>query len=211
MTAFDSIAADYDRLWTSAPRGKSQRLQVWNESDALFGAGDTVLDLGCGTGDDALHLESRGVRVCGIDASAKMVEIASARGVDAQQLGVEHLYHIEGPFSGALSNFGALNCVSDLRPVAAQLGRLVRAGGAVAICIMGRFAWAETFEALCRLDLRQAGRRWAGRTNWRGIEVFYHTSRGVRSAFAKDFAFTRRVSIGRGDHQLYLFKRRAPC
>ena len=45
--------------------------------EALFGRGDRVLDLGCGTGEDALTLAARGVRVVGIDPSPE--RIARAR------------------------------------------------------------------------------------------------------------------------------------
>jgi SAM-dependent methyltransferase len=205
--AFDLIAPDYHRLWSDAREGKSQRAQVWRHIDPLFRPGDRVLDLGCGTGDDALHLAGRGVQVAGIDCSERMVEIARARGVDARRLALEELEELEeldqfgGPFSGAISNFGALNCVADLRRIGAHLARLICPGGGVAICIMGRFA---------PLDFRHAIERWRGRTNWRGMDIFYHRSREVRAAFRGGFTFVKRVSIGWGDHQLYVFRRRNP-
>ena len=198
-TAFDLLAADYRRLWSDAPVGRSQRAQVWRHIDPLFQPGDRILDLGCGTGDDALHFRERGVRVYGIDASEKMVGAAQARGVDAQRLALEDLNRLEGTYSGAISNFGALNCVADLRPIAARLKRLIEPGGPLAICIMARFA---------PVDWRHAAQRWRGRASWRGIDVYYHSSRQMRAAFASDFVFCKRVSIGWGDHQLYLFRRR---
>jgi SAM-dependent methyltransferase len=219
VTAFDALAADYGRLWSEAARGRSQRAQAWREIDPLFQAGDCVLDLGCGTGDDALHLAGRGVAVVGIDASEKMVEIARGRGVDARRMDLADGTWVEAhvgtlkraprEYAGAISNFGALNCIEDLRPVAAGLARLARPGGAVAICMMGRFAPVETIRFLARLEWRKAARRWSGRARWRGIEVFYHSSRQIRSAFAADFVFQKRVSIGRGDHHLYIFRRKA--
>lgn len=38
-----------------------------------------MLDLGCGTGADAVHLAERGVEVVGIDPSAAMIELATRR------------------------------------------------------------------------------------------------------------------------------------
>ncbi|MGB0064512.1 MAG: class I SAM-dependent methyltransferase, partial [Terracidiphilus sp.] len=47
-----------------------------------------------------------------------------------------------GPFDGALSNFGGLNCTADLDEVGRHLASLVRPGGSVFLCIMGRVcAW----------------------------------------------------------------------
>lgn len=202
-TPFDTIAPVYGQLWNNP-----QRAQVWKEIDALFRPADRVLDLGCGTGDDALHFAECGVVVEGIDISAKMIDIAISRGVAARRLGIEDLPVLSGSFSGAISNFGALNCIQDLRLVAAQLARLVRPGGMVAICIMGRFAWGETLASASKLQWNKAVRRWSGRALWRGMDVFYHSSQQVRAAFEEGFTFERRVSIGKGDHQLYIFRRR---
>lgn len=204
-TPFDALAQSYNELWTATPRGRDQRTAVWREIDGLFRAGDRVLDLGCGTGDDALHLAGLGVEVLGIDAAPKMVEVAHSRGVDAFLLAIEDLESGAGlgpAFSGAISNFGALNCVPDLAPVAAQLARLVQPAGPVAICLMGRF---------CFTGWRHAAKRWLGRAQWRGIEIYYPTSRQIRAAFAPWFALERCAAIGRGDHQLYIFRRRIVC
>ena len=87
MTApapFDRIAAAYDALWTGTENGRAQRRIVWRAIDSLFKPGDEILDIGCGTGEDAAHLVARGVAVHAIDASLAMVARASARGVAAQ-------------------------------------------------------------------------------------------------------------------------------
>jgi SAM-dependent methyltransferase len=205
---FDLLAANYQRLWSETPSGRSQRAQVWSHLDPLLQPGDTILDLGCGTGDDAVHFMARGVRAIGMDASARMVECARARGIEALELAFEDLDRLQASYSGAISNFGALNCVPDLRPIAAELSRLICPSGALAICIMGKFAPLETLRFVHRLDWRRATRRWSGRARWQGIDVFYHSAREIRTAFASDFVFERRVSIGRGDHQLYVFRRK---
>ena len=41
------------------------------------GPGERILDLGCGTGDNASAIAGRGARVLGVDASAAMVASAS--------------------------------------------------------------------------------------------------------------------------------------
>jgi SAM-dependent methyltransferase len=197
-TPFDALAPSYNALWTDTPHGRDQRNAVWCEIDGLFRAGDRVLELGCGIGDDAVHLLELGVEVIGIDAAPKMVGIARSRGVNASLLAIEDLHRLAEPFSGAISNFGALNCVADLRPVAAQLARLVQPSAPIAICLMGRF---------CFTDLRHADKRLFGHTQWRGMDVYYPTSRRIRAAFAPWFIFERRISIGHGDHQLYIFRR----
>jgi SAM-dependent methyltransferase len=205
---FDVIAPAYADLWSSTATGASQRVAVWREIDLLFKAGDQVLDLGCGPGDDALHLSDIGVHVVGIDSSAAMVEIARSRGLVASRLAIENLRQLHGCFDGGISNFGALNCVSDLRAAARELGRLLRPAAPLAVCLMGRFYLRETLSFLVRRQFRKAFRRWPAKTEWRGINVYYRTAREIRRAFDEWFRFHRRVRIGGGDHHLYLFERR---
>ena len=73
---FDVLASSYEATWSGTPEGRGQREEVWRVIDNLFPSGSRILDLGCGTGDDALHLRRRGVEVYGIDSSQKMVEVA---------------------------------------------------------------------------------------------------------------------------------------
>ena len=200
---FHQIAPHYAELWSETSRGRAQREQVWLEIDGLFKAGDRVLDLGCGTGDDAVHLMSRGLEVFGIDSAEGMIEIARRRGVDAKTMAIEELGSLEHAFDGAISNFGALNCVADLSQVSEALARLVRPQGKLALCVMSRFCW--------RTDWRHVPQRWSGRACWRGIDVYYRSARSIAEAFAPHFACQRRASIGRGDHQLLVFTRRSEC
>jgi 2-polyprenyl-3-methyl-5-hydroxy-6-metoxy-1,4-benzoquinol methylase len=200
---FQQMAPQYAELWSGTSRGRAQREQVWQEIDGLFHPGDRVLDLGCGIGDDAVHLMSQGVDVLGIDSAAGMVEIARTRGVHARTLFIEDLSSLEDAFDGVLSNFGALNCVANLEELSETLARLVRPQGKLALCVMSRFCW--------RSDWRHSGQRWWGHARWRGLDVYYRSARSIVRSFAPHFDFERRVSVGRGDHQLLVFARRPEC
>jgi SAM-dependent methyltransferase len=209
---FDALAPSYTDLWSGTPEGRGQRQQVWDELDKTFRVGNTagriVLDLGCGIGDDALHLAALGINVDAVDASPRMVEIATSRGVAARVLAIEDLAQIDAVYSGALSNFGALNCIADLHGVARDLAKLLESRAPLVVCVLGRFYWRETIRSLAALDFARAVRRWRGRAQWRGIEVRYWSAHQIRAAFGRHFHLLRRVPIGGGDHQLYIFERR---
>ena len=200
---FQQLAPQYAELWSDTPRGRGQREHVWKVIDGLFQPGDRVLDLGCGTGDDAVHLASLGIEVLGIDSAARMVEIARTRGVNARHMAIEGLGSLGGEFDGVVSNFGALNCVADLGEVRDALARLVGPQGRLALCLMNRYCW--------RNDWRHLLQRWSGHAVWRGIDVYYRSARSIARKFAPHFEFERSVSIGRGDHQLLIFRRRSAC
>jgi SAM-dependent methyltransferase len=117
-------------------------------------------------------------------------------------MSIEALGSLPGEFDGVLSNFGALNCVPNLNTIAQELARLVRPAGTVALCVISRYCWS---------DWRHLLQRWSGHAVWRGVDVYYRSAASVARDFAPGFAFERRASIGRGDHQLLVFTRRSEC
>ncbi|MGP0075884.1 MAG: class I SAM-dependent methyltransferase [Bryobacteraceae bacterium] len=196
-TAFDWLASQYDRLWTRSRVGRLQREAVWRHIGALFEPGQSALELGCGTGEDALRLMRAGLRVRAIDASSEMIRIASNRGVDAEILPIENCGLIEETFDAVLSNFGALNCVEDLESLREPLARLVRPGGHLALCVMGPFCAWETIWSLLRGQPAKACRRWRKSVmSSLGIRVFYPSRRRLEAAFSPQFTLVNWRGIG---------------
>lgn len=197
-SAFDKLAMRYDELWTHSPVGRLERDEVWRCMNRLFRPGDRLLDLGCGTGEDAAHLERLGVKVLGIDASPAMVRVACARGIKATVLGIEDLAGIQGHFDGAISNFGALNCVADLDAVRVALARLILPGGYFAICLLGRFCLWETLWYLMRGHPRKAFRRLGSGSISTSLEICVHhySIHQLRCAFRSEFTLLEWRGIG---------------
>jgi len=94
----------------------------------------TVLELGCGTGNDAARLAGEGYSVTGVDVSGEAIGQAQARfGSMARFLTADVTLRLpfpDGSFDAVMSNV-ALHMFPDevTRAVFAQVGRLVRAGG----------------------------------------------------------------------------------
>ncbi|KQZ71300.1 methyltransferase [Rhodanobacter sp. Root561] len=199
--AFDSVAADYD-----GPRGNNEliqrmRLTLWDAVHSAVPPGARLLDLGCGTGIDALEFARRGFHVVATDWSPLMVERARARAaaaalqsrVTAMHLGVQQLDRLEGEFDGIYSNFGPLNCAPDLAAVAAECARLLRPGGSLVFSVMGRICPWELGHYALRGRFRRAGVRAArGATavgmNRHTIWTRYYLPREFYRAFAEHFS-----------------------
>jgi ubiquinone/menaquinone biosynthesis C-methylase UbiE len=187
---FDRIAAGYDAAWTGTAIGRAQRAQVWEYLDPLFAAGDSVLDIGCGTGEDAAHLAELEVKVHATDPSGEMIRFAAARGEFTTEVATaEEITATTAAFDGALSNFGALNCVQDLNAVAAGLAVQIRPGGFVLLCVIGRFCLWETLYFTARMQFRKALRRVLHRSvmSSLGVRVYYRSVRQLLQAFAPHF------------------------
>jgi ubiquinone/menaquinone biosynthesis C-methylase UbiE len=197
LAVFDKLAAQYDALWSDTAIGKAQRQAVWHYVDPLFRKGETILDVGCGTGVDGEHYLRRGVIVHGIDASAQMVEVARQRGVAAVHCPIEELSHLDLQLDGALSNFGAVNCVNSLAQVAQPLARMIRPGGYLPLCVLNRFCAWETSYFLSRADTRRAFRRWSGHAaSSIGATVCYPSSTDIYSVFCGPFEPVASYGIG---------------
>jgi SAM-dependent methyltransferase len=141
---FDAAAVRYDAAFTDRVLGRWLRSAVRERLAAAFAPEDHVLELGCGTGEDAVWLAGRGVRVTATDSSGAMLAVAEAKAAQAavaDRVSFARLElsapRIEGRFDGAFSNFGALNCVEDRRPLAEALGACVRPGGRLVLVVMG--------------------------------------------------------------------------
>lgn len=173
------------------------RAAVWRRLAELFVEGHRVLELNCGTGVDAQWLVARGVRVLATDAAEGMVHEARARGVEALVLDAADVGTLGGgPFDGALSNFGGLNCVHDLRAVASGLAAQVRPGGSVLLCVMGPVVPWEWLWYLGRLQPGKAFRRLRPSTQWRGLTIRYPSAPALRQTFDPWFTCERTWALG---------------
>ena len=76
---FDTFAETYDDDFTHSLLGRLLRPRVWDILAQHFTAGQHILELTCGTGEDAVWLARRGVHVTATDGSAEMVKKAKAK------------------------------------------------------------------------------------------------------------------------------------
>jgi ubiquinone/menaquinone biosynthesis C-methylase UbiE len=208
--AFSLIAERYDRTFTHTTIGRAQRKVVWNALTHAFSPGDHVLELNCGTGEDAFFLARRGISVTACDASLAMVAIAERRksleaaesNLEFQVLANEELHKLRGQciFDGALSNFSGLNCVADTREVAANLGLLLRTGSPLLICLSTRVCVWEILWFLAHANLHKAFRRTGGhaiaQVEGVSVPVWYPTIGRIRRTLAPWFRLRSVRAVG---------------
>src|SRR5215468_6447163 len=73
QAAFDSVAGDYDGSRGNNALIQDMRAEMWRWLDATFAPGSRLLDLGCGTGLDAVRMGQLGHLVTATDWSPAMV------------------------------------------------------------------------------------------------------------------------------------------
>ncbi len=105
-----------------------------HERAALRFARGDVLDLGCGAGRHSLYLQRRGLHVIAADRSARMVELARARGVREARVvdACKRLPFDDGTFDTVLllgNNLGFCGTERKLCALLREVHRITRAEG----------------------------------------------------------------------------------
>ena len=208
-TAFDAFAADYDVDFTHTQLGQLLRQRVWDVLAQEFKAGDRVLELACGTGEDAVWMAQRGIQVLATDGSAEMLSATAHKThtlpVETQQLSLQQI--IEGElspqddlFSGVLSNFGGLNTINQWEQLATALSKQVKPGGKLVLVPMGPHCPIETLWYGLHGQLRNATRRYGkpatATIGNQHIPIWYPSLCMLKQAFAPTFKLNSVQSLG---------------
>ena len=172
-TAFDAIASRYDTMFSAAanPLIAMMRERVFRAVDRHFPAPATVLEIGCGTGEDGLSLAQRGHRVVACDPAPAMIAAARAKVTEAGRadafdfiLGTVETIADGWParaqaVDGVFSNFAPLNCELTLAPLRLLLERSLRRGGRFIAVVLPRICPLEVALFMARAQPRAALRR----------------------------------------------------
>ena len=144
-TSISDRAERNGRAWGARARdwGENELQQVPTYEAAIraagIGAGQTVLDVGCGTGVFLRAAADHGAAVCGLDASAALLEIARERVPEADlcQGDLQHLPYVDDSFD-AVCGFNAFFFADDMVAALREAGRVARPGAPVVIQVWGR-------------------------------------------------------------------------
>ncbi len=172
VTAFDVVAADYDLSFSQALIGQAQRAQSRKWLSAFLTGKKSlhILEINCGTGDDALWMASLGHTVVATDVSSTMIEQAKKKiAFNNPDLSFHHCAFDELPaklgekkFDLIFSNFSGLNCApaDELAQLNDSFHQLLNNDGHIAVVIFGKYCCWETLYFLLKLSPVKAFRRW---------------------------------------------------
>ncbi len=216
--AFDAVAPVYDR--TYGP--EANRMMAWMREENLsilrstFTLGGRLLEIGCGTGDEAIALARMGFHVTATDISPTMVAItkekAAAAGlsekVTTAVFPAGRLKELQSGnlFDGAFASFGSLNCEPNIADLGTALTSLLKKGAFFVCSFMPRLSPFEITWFLVHAHPNIAMRRmkpgWqitsiAGRGNIKSeVLVRYLSPRVVQRDLSPYFTKLKSVSLG---------------
>jgi len=208
--AFGHLASTYDTEFTETLIGRAQRAAVWKCAEAVFAPSSHLLELNCGTGEDAIHLARLGFVVTACDVSSNMIAEARKKALLEGLSDRIHFYvkateriteiAAHHSFGGAFSNFSGFNCVKDLGAVARDLAPSLLPYSPLLFCFSTRHCLWESVWYLLHGDRRRAFRRWKGRHHARFgdtvFTVYYPSCREIQESFAPYFRLVSITGIG---------------
>jgi len=209
--AFDRYAGEYDQHFTHSRIGRAQRARVHRQLDKVLkktGRGH-ILEVNCGTGEDAAYLSAKGYVVTASDISQEMIRVASEKPgnrnvrficAPMQDLG-SHLG--TQTYDGLFSNFGGLNCLApeEIKQFSHQAFRWLAPDASFVAVVMGRrCVWERTFFTW-RKEPGKAGRRLqqAGvltRIGDQEFKTWYYSPRELATLIGEGFELARTRPIG---------------
>jgi ubiquinone/menaquinone biosynthesis C-methylase UbiE len=197
--AFDRHAETYDERFSNHELGETIRSDVWKITDPIFASARNLLDLGSGTGEDALHYAARDMRVTAVDISDQMLGRLKSKAIDAgvaaklqyvrsemNQYRPEHMQ-----FDAVISNFGAVNCLLDLNWIPDLCRVALKPGAPLVLTGMGVFYPFESAALFLSGHFgsvfRRLQRPCTVSVEGVSIPVYYHTLRSMRRMLGKQF------------------------
>lgn len=198
--AFSAQAPLFDQIQNSNPMLIWMRSVIHRHVDEFLQPGDSILDINAGTGIDAVYFAQRGHSVYAIDIAEGMVneirkKIAVLKLEDRitaeQRSFTEARALAPRQFDHIFSNFGGLNCVSDLVSVAEQLKTLLEPNGYVTLVVMPPVCPWELLHVLqgkWNLATRRLHRKGIiAHIEGHYFTTYYHSVERVVKSFGKDF------------------------
>ena len=171
VVAYDEAAARYDRVT------ESNYVNQWMRRTSLellletFKPGQLILELGCGTGSEALELARRGITIMATDISPTMIGLLDSkirkeglRGIiETRVLAISQIDRLieefgEASFDGAYSSF-AISYELEINNVPATLWKLLKEPSYIALSAGNRLSAWTLIWSLVTLNARQVMKR----------------------------------------------------
>ena len=212
---FDHVAEIYDKSFTHSRIGKLQRGFVMDYMDTILPRDKplSILELNCGTGEDAVYFAKKGHNVVATDLSDEMIRVVKQKigeyrledKITAFSMDIRDILNVDFgvKFDLIFSNFGGLNCLSaqDLGTLSNNLAPLMDKGGRLIAVIMPKNCLWENFYFTAKFEWGKVFRRNTNKmlpvnVGTHDIPTWYFSPEEIRAIFSGDFRKIGQKPIG---------------
>jgi len=212
---FDHIASTYDSVFTQSAIGQLQRKQVWRYLEQITPElrGLEILELNCGTGEDAVLFSEKGFNIVATDVSEEMLKVTQQK---AHQFSMQnkissHYLDLDSfdetlfdkKFDLVFSNFGGLNCINpeSLKKLLQKLPHILNPKGRFVAVIMPKFCLWESLYFLARFQFKNVFRRWTqdevlADLHGMFVKTWYFRPSQIKTWSSQNFSMVSRKPVG---------------
>jgi ubiquinone/menaquinone biosynthesis C-methylase UbiE len=206
--SFDKAATTYDQSFTNTLIGKLQRNLVYKIVLKHLQNTNNILEINCGTGEDAIWLAKKGFGVTATDISTEMISIAeSKRNVENLNFIQADINTISEQFSDKnfdliFSNFGGLNCLSksELDNFISNSTNILSEKGKLILVIMPKNTLWEQLYFMLKGKFKSAFRRKKAKAianvDGENVLTYYYNPKDVVSLSNTNFELIETKPIG---------------
>ena len=207
---FDNAASNYDATFTYSVIGNLQRNLVYNQLSVILTKNKpkTLLEINCGTGEDAVWLAKQSIEVTATDISEKMIALAKSKS------NLENLVFIQADinkidihfkdktFDIIFSNFGGLNCLTplELDSFIKKSLSVLTSKGQLVLVVMPKNTLLEQLYFSLKLDFTNVFRRKKefaiANVDGEKVKTYYYNPKDIVNLAKENFEFKQLNPIG---------------
>jgi ubiquinone/menaquinone biosynthesis C-methylase UbiE len=206
ITAFhNDIASSYDYMVDASIPAKTIREHFQCRILKSIKPGEHILEIGCGTGTDAILLAKNGIKVTATDISENMIEAAQSKVhnnglsdlIETAVLDADNLVSLNGgKYDGLISNFNAVNYVKDIESFSINSSSILKPNAKVFFVMLNKVCLWEVFYNLVKLKPVTAFKRLASREKDYKTKMHLYFPRKVKKIFSKYFRIKNITGFG---------------
>ncbi len=208
---FDIAALNYDISFTFSNIGKAQRSMIYKYLYPIINNGSklSILELNCGTGEDAIQFARLGHKVLATDISAGMIDMAKAKTSSEQlKFKIQDINKLsknsfDERFDLIFSNFGGFNCLSklELKDFFKVSTELLKPNGKIILVIMPKQClWEQfyfKFKGKSDLSSRRNNSDYVlANVDGEDVKTWYHNPNEIIALAEKDYTINTIKPIG---------------
>lgn len=162
--SFDEAATNYDESFSNTNIGKTQRKAVWEQIDLNnFPNNSNILELNCGTGEDAKLWQEREMNIFATDISEEMIRISKSKFPQIQfdQRDIKNCKNLMAEKDILFSNFGGFNCLADIniQQFFVEANSILQPNSTIILVLMGKKCILDNLFLLLKGKFKLLGRR----------------------------------------------------
>jgi len=208
--AFSSQSGVFDSITNSNRMEVVYREIIRNHVLQFTSPYQTMLELNCGTGLDALFFASKGLQIHATDNSEGMLEqlqlkltSTGTQAITYEKCSFNRLSlkeHKHSAFDHVFSNYGGLNCAENISAVIEQVDAYMKPGSMahfVFIAPVCLWEWATVFKGKFKFAFRRLTKKGV-RSHLEGhyFDTYYYSPRKIKKAFGNKYEQLQLRSLG---------------